>query len=71
MFKNVDAPKRPDTKKRADKTDAVAIPKSGPNRNPKLTKKKSAKSENPGSMRESGAISRTSFIARTGKSGGR
>lgn len=65
--KNVDAPRRPDTKKRAKKFDAADVPKSGPNRNPKLTAKKSAKSEQPGSMRESGAISRTSFIKRTGK----
>jgi hypothetical protein len=71
MFKNVDAPRRPDSKKRAAKTDATDVPKSGPNRHPKLSKKKSAKSENPGSMRESGAITRTSFIARTGKSGAR
>ena len=68
--KNVDAPRRPDTKSRMAKSDAVDVAKSGPNRNPKLTKKKSAKSR-PDDMRESGAITRTSFIARSGKTGAR
>jgi hypothetical protein len=69
-FKNVDAPRRPDTKTRTKKSDAVDIPKSGPNRNPKLTTKKSATSQ-PDTLRESG-VTRWYGAPRTNiKSGGR
>ena len=68
--KNVDAPRRSDSKSRSKKSDAADISKSGPNRHPKLSTKKSAKSTDPGPMRGSG-VQRTSSIPRTGMHGGK